>query len=70
MTHYVHHDDFLEDGILMRDIGVLADIPALAGERPLRPAGADGHAWELARLWPAAELRGRGRRGMPPTRPA
>ncbi len=56
VTHYVHHDEFLEDGILLRNIGVLAGIPAVLINGRYDLQAPLGTAWELARRWPAAEL--------------
>lgn len=56
VTHYVHHDDFLEDGILVRNIGVLTGIPAVLINGRYDLQAPLGTAWELARLWPDAEL--------------
>lgn len=55
-THYFAHGAFLADGILLRDAGRLAGIPAtlIHGRfdlgSPLRTA------WELHRAWPGSEL--------------
>ncbi|HLX38048.1 MAG TPA: alpha/beta fold hydrolase, partial [Candidatus Binataceae bacterium] len=56
VTHYVHHNAWLEDGILLRHIGRLAKIPAvlISGrfdfQSPLK------WAWDLARAWPSSRL--------------
>jgi len=56
VTHYVLHDFFLEDGILLRDAPVLADIPGVLvhGRQDLMAPIAN--AWALKQAWPAAEL--------------
>jgi proline iminopeptidase len=55
-AHYAANGDFLEDGVLIREAGRLAGIPAILihgrgdiGAPALVP-------WELARSWPGAEL--------------
>ena len=55
-SHYFAHDGFLEDGVLIREAGKLAGIPAVLihGRNDL---GGGAHTpWELARAWPGAEL--------------
>jgi len=56
VTHYVLHDFFLEDGILLRDAPVLADIPGVLvhGRQDLMAPIANASA--LKQAWPAAEL--------------
>lgn len=56
VTHYVRHDLFLEDGILLRDAHVLADIPGILVNGRFDLQAPIGNAWELARAWPRAEL--------------
>ena len=56
MTHYVHHDVFLEDGILLRNLGELAGIPAVLINGRYDLQAPLGTAWELDRRWAAAEL--------------
>ena len=56
VTHYVGHDVFLEDGVLLRDADLLADIPGvLVHGRPICRRRSSS-AWALARAWPSAEL--------------
>jgi len=56
VTHYVAHDFFLEDGILLRNAHLLEDIPVVLvhGARDLMAPIAN--AWALQQAWPAAEL--------------
>jgi proline iminopeptidase len=56
VTHYMHHNLFLEDGALMRGAGALADIPGrlVNGRFDFQAPIAD--AWELRRVWPRADL--------------
>jgi len=56
VTHYVRHDLFLEDGILLRDAHALADIPGILVNGRYDLQAPIGNAWELARAWPRAEL--------------
>jgi proline iminopeptidase len=56
VTHYVAHDFFLEDGIVLRNAHLLRDIPGVLvhGGRDLMAPIAN--AWELQQAWPSAEL--------------
>ncbi|MDP9301576.1 MAG: prolyl aminopeptidase [Actinomycetota bacterium] len=56
VTHYIRHDVFLEDGILLRNASLLADIPGVLvhGRQDLMAPIAN--AWELKQAWPDAEL--------------
>jgi pimeloyl-ACP methyl ester carboxylesterase len=56
VTHYVRHDDFLEDGILLRDAHLLVDIPGVLVNGRFDLQAPVANAWELARAWPQAEL--------------
>jgi proline iminopeptidase len=56
VTHYVRHDDFLEDGMLLRDAGVLADIPGTLVNGRFDLQAPIANAWALHRVWPQAEL--------------
>ena len=56
VTHYVHNDEFLEDDVLMDNIGVLAETPAALINGRYDVQSPLGTAWELAQRWPAAEL--------------
>jgi proline iminopeptidase len=55
-AHYFANDCFLDDGVLIREAGKLARIPAVL----VQGRGDLGcpviTAWELARAWPGAEL--------------
>jgi proline iminopeptidase len=56
VTHYFGNCSFLEDGIVLREAGKLAGIPAVLihGRRDF--GGPLITAWELAKAWPDAEL--------------
>ena len=56
VTHYVGHDNFLEDGVLLRDADLLADIPGVLVQGRTDLQAPIGSAWALARAWPTAEL--------------
>jgi proline iminopeptidase len=56
VTHYVRHDAWLEDGILLRNAGALADIPGVMVNGRFDFQAPIGWAWELNRVWPRAEL--------------
>ncbi|WNV90906.1 prolyl aminopeptidase [Umezawaea sp. Da 62-37] len=72
-AHYGVHGAWLEEGALLRDVGKLADIPAVLvhGRRDMScPAET---AWKLAKAWPGAELHlveDSGHRGGPDFRTA
>ena len=55
-THYLRHRMWLEEGVLLREAGRLADIPGVLihGRRDMScPVDT---AWALAQVWPGAEL--------------
>jgi proline iminopeptidase len=56
VTHYFHHNAWLEDGILLKEAGSLADIPGIMiqGRRDL--AAPLVTAWELKRVWKGGDL--------------
>jgi proline iminopeptidase len=56
VTHYVRHDGFLEDGVLLRNAGLLVDTPGIMinGRYDLQAPLAN--AEELRRVWSRAEL--------------
>jgi proline iminopeptidase len=56
VTHYVSNDLFLEDGILLRNAGVLADIPAILINGRFDLQAPLGNAWALHEVWPGSEL--------------
>ena len=56
VTHYFHHHAWLEDGVLLREAGRLADIPGVLVHGRLDLGGPPMTAWELAHAWPDAEL--------------
>ena len=56
VTHYIRHDEFLEDGVLLRDAGVLADIPGTLVNGRFDLQAPIANAWALHQVWPRAEL--------------
>jgi proline iminopeptidase len=56
VTHYVRHDAWLGDGVVMREINRLAAVPSVLinGRYDLQAPLAT--AWELNRRWPGSEL--------------
>jgi proline iminopeptidase len=56
VTHYTHHNSFLEDGILLREADKLSDIPGIMVNGRFDFQAPIGNAWELKRVWPRAEL--------------
>ncbi|WP_121006772.1 prolyl aminopeptidase [Saccharothrix australiensis] len=56
-AHYFRHRAWLADGQVLRDVGRLHGIPAVLVHGRLDMQGPLATAWELARVWPDAELR-------------
>jgi proline iminopeptidase len=56
VTHYAHHDAWLEDGALLRDAGALAGIPGVIVNGRFDLQAPLGGAWALHRVWPGSEL--------------
>ena len=56
VTHYWRHAAWLEDGVLLREIGRLANIPAVLVHGRLDFGSPLETAWKLHRAWPSSEL--------------
>jgi proline iminopeptidase len=56
VTHYVRHDLFLADGILLENAHLLAGIPGILVNGRFDLQAPIANAWELKRAWPHAEL--------------
>jgi proline iminopeptidase len=56
VTHYVAHDAWLEDGVLLRGADALANIPGIMVNGRFDFQAPIGSAWELKRVWPGATL--------------
>ncbi len=57
VTHYFHHNAWLQDGQLLRDAHRLVGIPAVLVHGRFDLGGPADTAWQLAQGWPDAELR-------------
>jgi proline iminopeptidase len=56
VTHYVRHNAWLEDGVLLRDATVLADTPGVLISGRFDFQAPIANAWKLKEAWPRAEL--------------
>lgn len=56
VTHYFHHNAWLEEGIILRNAGRLADIPGVMVHGRLDLGSPLVTAWELAHAWSGSEL--------------
>jgi len=56
VTHYVRHDLFLEDDVLIRNAGALTKVPGVLINGRFDFQSPIANAWELQRAWPRAEL--------------
>ena len=56
VTHYVRHNAWLEDGVLLRGASALADTPGILVHGRLDLQAPIANAWELRGVWPRAEL--------------
>lgn len=56
VTYYVLHNAWLEDGRLLQDAKLLAEIPGVLINGRFDFQAPIGNAWELKRAWPRAEL--------------
>jgi proline iminopeptidase len=56
VLHYMHYNLWLEDGILLRNAAVLADIPGILINGRFDFQAPIANAWELKRVWSRAEL--------------
>jgi len=69
VTHYWRHAAWLEDGVLLRNARKLAGIPGVLVHGRLDISGPPDIPWQIAKMWPDAELHlvggaGHGSRGM------
>ncbi|MDP9849283.1 prolyl aminopeptidase [Streptosporangium lutulentum] len=55
-SHYFAHGSWLDDDVLLREAGRLAGIPGILIHGRLDLGSPLGTAWEVARVWPDAEL--------------
>ena len=56
VTHYVRHNLFLEDAVLLGNAGVLAGIPGVLVHGRFDFQSPVANAWALKRAWPRADL--------------
>jgi proline iminopeptidase len=56
VTHFVRHNAWLEDGLLLRNAHLLADAPGALINGRFDFQAPLANAWELQRAWPRAEL--------------
>jgi len=56
VTHYVRHNAWLEDRILLRGAGALANIPGIMVSGRLDLQAPIAWAWDLKQVWPGTEL--------------
>jgi len=56
VTHYFSHGSWLEEGIVIREAGVLAGIPGVMVQGSLDLGNLLGTAWKLSHAWPRSEL--------------
>jgi proline iminopeptidase len=56
VTHYISHNAWLEDGCLLRDANMLANIPGIMVNGRFDLQAPIGWAWDLKRVWPRAQL--------------
>lgn len=56
VTHYIRHNQWLEDGVLLRNAGALAAIPGTIVNGRFDFQGPIANAWDLHRAWPRADL--------------
>jgi proline iminopeptidase len=56
VTHYVRHNAWLEDGVLLRGASALAETPGILVNGRFDFQAPIANAWELKRVWPRAEL--------------
>jgi proline iminopeptidase len=56
VTHYVSHNAWLEDGVLLRNAALIANIPAIMVNGRYDLQAPIGWAYDLKRAWPTAQL--------------
>ena len=56
VTHYVRHNAWLDDNILLRDARAIADIPGIVVNGRFDLQAPIGWAYDLKRAWPRAKL--------------
>jgi proline iminopeptidase len=56
VTHYVRHDAWLGDDLVLRELDALAEIPAVLIQGRFDFQAPLGSAWDVHRAWPSSEL--------------
>ncbi len=56
VTHYISHNAWLDDGILLRNAGALSGIPCTLVNGRFDFQAPIGNAWTLKKAWPRADL--------------
>ena len=56
VTHYVRHNAWLEDGVLLRGVASLTNIAGTLVNGRFDFQAPIGNAWELHRVWPNSEI--------------
>ena len=56
VTHYIGHNVWLEDGVLLENAGAIANVPGFLVNGRFDFQAPISNAWELKRVWPQAEL--------------
>jgi proline iminopeptidase len=56
VTHYFRSGSWLDEGVVLRNAGVLADIPGILVQGTLDLGNLIGIPWLLAHAWPGSEL--------------
>lgn len=56
VTHYVRHNLWLEDGILLENAGVISNLRGFLVNGRFDFQAPISNAWELKRVWPQAEM--------------
>ena len=56
VTHYIRHNVWLKDGILLENAGALFNIPGFLVNGRFDFQAPISNAWELKRAWPRAEI--------------
>jgi proline iminopeptidase len=56
VTHYIRHNAFLEDGLLIRNASRLSSIPGVLINGRYDFQSPIGNAWVLKQAWPRADL--------------
>jgi proline iminopeptidase len=56
VTHYIRHNVWLKDGVLLENVGALSEIPGCLVNGRFDFQAPISNAWGLKRVWPRAEM--------------